>query len=106
MPQSFCTICRTRIAKGSRCSKHRIVSPSSRSWHQKGAAKLRRALVEAPGACCTVCGASADLQVHHVVPAREDGPTVPTNLRVLCAECHRQVESGQLQLECHRQIAP
>ena len=97
MPGSFCTVCRARIPKGSRCSSHAIRSPSNRAWHRPGAAKARQAALGLWGACVH-CGTTQDLQVHHVVAARDGGPTTPQNLAVLCARCHRDVEAGQLEL--------
>jgi len=47
---------------------------------------------------CVICGSHEDLQLHHLTPARDGGPTVPGNLAILCARHHRQVESGQLEL--------
>jgi 5-methylcytosine-specific restriction endonuclease McrA len=92
MPQSFCTVCRVRIAKGSRCSRHRTVSPSSRAWHRPGAARVRASLL-GPGACCRVCGSTRDLEVHHVIAAAEGGSTKPENLVVLCREHHLVAEA-------------
>jgi 5-methylcytosine-specific restriction endonuclease McrA len=92
MPQSFCTVCRRRIPKGSRCSRHRTVSPSSRAWHQPGAAKVRKQLLANPTAGCAVCGRTSSLELHHVIPARDNGPTVPKNLVVLCHEHHLETE--------------
>jgi 5-methylcytosine-specific restriction endonuclease McrA len=92
MPESFCTICRTRIPRGSRCSRHRTVSPSSRSWHQPGAARLRAQLT-GPGACCQRCGGHDRLEVHHVIAAADRGPATLENLVVLCHYCHLKAEA-------------
>jgi 5-methylcytosine-specific restriction endonuclease McrA len=91
MPGSFCVVCRQRIARGSRCSKHAIRSPSNRAWHRPGAARVRANLL-AQG-CCRVCGSTRDLEVHHVVSAAEGGPTTPDNLVVLCRDHHLEVEA-------------
>jgi 5-methylcytosine-specific restriction endonuclease McrA len=93
MPGSFCTICRRRIKSGSRCSKHRIVSPSSRSWHERGAARVREQVLARDGYACTRCGAGERLQVHHIVPARADGATTMENCVTLCFDCHIAVEA-------------
>jgi 5-methylcytosine-specific restriction endonuclease McrA len=93
MPQSFRTICRRRIPRGSRCSKHRTISPSSKAWHERGAAKVRKQLLSSPGAGCAVCGSTRDLEAHHVVPARDGGATVARNLMILCADRHRELEA-------------
>jgi 5-methylcytosine-specific restriction endonuclease McrA len=92
MAGSFCVVCRQRIAKGSRCSKHAVRSPSNRAWHQPGAARLRASLL-GPGACCSVCGATDRLEVHHVVAAADGGSTTLANLIVLCRDHHRALEA-------------
>jgi len=42
---------------------------------------------------CRICGSTDRLELHHRVPARENGPTTPTNLAVLCHDCHLAVEA-------------
>jgi 5-methylcytosine-specific restriction endonuclease McrA len=91
MAGSFCTVCRARIPKGSRCKRHAVRSPSSRAWHRPGAARIKASLL-GPGACCAVCGSTDRLEVHHVVPARDGGPTLPSNLVVLCHQHHMEAE--------------
>jgi 5-methylcytosine-specific restriction endonuclease McrA len=91
MPGSFCTVCRRRIPKGSRCRRHAVRSPSNRAWHEPGATRARRKVLERDGAC-VVCGATEHLEAHHVVAARHGGATSPENLVVLCSDCHREAE--------------
>jgi 5-methylcytosine-specific restriction endonuclease McrA len=98
MPGSFCTVCRQRIPRGSRCSQHRIVSPSSKAWHEPGAARTRQKVIDRDKGC-RLCGAAEDLHVHHVIPAREGGTTEPPNLLVLCREHHELVERGEIDIE-------
>jgi 5-methylcytosine-specific restriction endonuclease McrA len=93
MAGSFCTVCRRRIPRGSRCSKHRTVSPSSKAWHEPGAARTRQKVLARDGACF-FCGTDERLQVHHIIPAAEGGATEPGNLTVLCEDCHREAEGG------------
>ncbi|MGZ4172657.1 MAG: HNH endonuclease [Solirubrobacteraceae bacterium] len=92
MPQSFCTVCRARIAKGSRCTEHRTVSPSNRSWHAPGALLVRQAVLERDGHRCTKCGSTDRLQVHHIVSARDGGPVTLENLVTLCHDHHVKAE--------------
>jgi 5-methylcytosine-specific restriction endonuclease McrA len=92
MPGSFCTVCRARIPRGSRCAGHRTVSPSARAWHQPGAAKIRERVLARDRHRCTRCGATERLEVHHVIPARDGGATTPANCVTLCADCHVAVE--------------
>jgi 5-methylcytosine-specific restriction endonuclease McrA len=93
MPQSFCTVCRVRIPKGSRCARHAIRSPSNRTWHRPGAARIKANLL-AQG-CCAICGSTEGLEVHHVIPARDGGPTTTENLVVLCHDHHIEAERSR-----------
>jgi 5-methylcytosine-specific restriction endonuclease McrA len=90
MSGSFCTVCRRRIPKGSRCSQHRVRSPSSRASHEPGAAAVKAQVLEGDGRCVR-CGSTEDLEVDHVVPASRGGETTADNLRVVCRECHREI---------------
>lgn len=92
MPQSFCTICRARIPKGSRCRRHAVKSPSNRAWHERGAQRVRERVLERDSHRCTRCGVTERLQVHHIVSADDGGPTTPANLTTLCIDCHAAVE--------------
>jgi 5-methylcytosine-specific restriction endonuclease McrA len=93
VPQSFCTVCRRRIPKGSRCAKHRIVSPSSKAWHERGSARERQKVLDRDRGC-RLCGRTEDLEVHHVIPAADGGPNTASNLVVLCGYCHHRVDRG------------
>lgn len=52
----------------------------------------RRMVLKRDGYRCTMCGATEDLQVHHVVPRRADGSNDSANLTTLCAECHARAD--------------
>jgi 5-methylcytosine-specific restriction endonuclease McrA len=69
------------------------MSASSRAWHERGAARLRRQLLSSPAAGCAVCGSTDQLEVHHIVAARDGGPTTPDNLVVLCRRHHLEAEA-------------
>jgi 5-methylcytosine-specific restriction endonuclease McrA len=43
---------------------------------------------------CTACGATRDLEVHHIVPRRLGGPDEPANLITLCAACHSRLHGS------------
>ena len=47
---------------------------------------------------CHRCGARENLQVHHIIPVREDGGREKQNLVVLCSSCHKVVEYQQKKL--------
>jgi len=100
MPQSFCTICRRRIARGSQCPTHALRSPSNRSWHERGASVVRQKVLDRDRGC-RLCGKTEDLQVHHVIAAADGGPTTPSNLVVLCGACHIRVDKDELAIPSH-----
>jgi 5-methylcytosine-specific restriction endonuclease McrA len=93
MPGSFCTVCRRRIPKGSRCARHRTVSPSSRSWHERGAQLVHERVLERDGHRCTICGATENLEVHHVNAAKDGGATTMENCVTLCDVHHLEAEA-------------
>jgi 5-methylcytosine-specific restriction endonuclease McrA len=98
--QSFCTICRRRIPKGSRCTEHAIRSPSNRAWHEPGAARRRKQVIDRDKGC-RLCGKTEDLQVHHIVGAAQGGTNAFSNLIVLCGACHHKVERDELAIPGH-----
>jgi 5-methylcytosine-specific restriction endonuclease McrA len=69
--------------------------PSGRRARRSPATRsLRLAIFERDHFRCLACGrspatdAGCTLQVDHIVPASQGGPTTPDNLRTLCAECN------------------
>ena len=44
---------------------------------------------------CMNCGAAGNLQYHHIVPVIYGGNEVPTNIAVLCSDCHSKVHYGR-----------
>lgn len=44
---------------------------------------------------CMNCGATSNLGYHHIVPVEYGGNDVPTNIAVLCSECHGRVHYGK-----------
>lgn len=97
MAGSFCTVCRARIPSGSRCSKHRTISPSSHAWHRPGATRARERVLNRDGGC-VVCGTDRDLTVHHLTPAAQGGGNDLENLVVVCREHHDAIHRGELTL--------
>jgi 5-methylcytosine-specific restriction endonuclease McrA len=93
MAASFCVVCRVRIPRGSRCKRHTVRSPSNRVWHTPGAAATRGKVLQRDDRRCTNCGATEDLQAHHVIAAADGGRTTMKNLITLCVDCHRELEA-------------
>ena len=60
----------------------------TRAW-EKRAAKVKRAQPY-----CSVCGATEDLTVDHIVPKARGGSDEPDNLRTLCRR-HNSAKGGR-----------
>jgi 5-methylcytosine-specific restriction endonuclease McrA len=52
---------------------------------------LRQTVLKRDGWRCQNCGASSDLQIHHICRRSAQGSDVEENLITLCAACHRQI---------------
>lgn len=68
-------------------------------WELSGWASVRESVIQRDDEQCVFCGMSReahyeqspmgrDLEVHHIVPRRVNGPDIPQNLITVCAECH------------------
>ena len=44
---------------------------------------------------CASCGATENLQYHHIVPLSMGGRDVLSNIAVICASCHSKVHYGK-----------
>lgn len=53
-------------------------------------AKLRKQVFERDGYRCVKCGATKYLQIDHIIPWPDGGPTELTNLQTLCRKCNQQ----------------
>jgi DNA mismatch repair protein MutS len=49
--------------------------------------------------CCGVCGGSAGLETHHIVPQAAGGSDAPGNLVCLCTACHDDHHGGRIVIE-------
>ena len=58
------------------------VAPLPPKWTSQRAAVRRRDVL------CVKCGASARLEVDHIVPVAQGGRAELENLRLLCGDCH------------------
>lgn len=50
---------------------------------------LRYKILERDGNKCRSCGATNCLEIDHIIPRSKGGPTIESNLQVLCADCNR-----------------
>lgn len=61
--------------------------------------KVAKWIVEILPKKCMNCGATTDLNYHHIVPVQCGGNDVPTNVAVLCGKCHDVIhytETGKI----------
>ena len=61
--------------------------------------KIRKQIIERDKGHCLKCGRGQAIEVHHIVPVREDGTDEPENLATLCHVCHLEwdvFESGMV----------
>lgn len=55
---------------------------------------MRSRVYAAFGRRCYVCGATSS-QIDHVIPWSRGGPTVLSNLRPICTDCHNVKSSAE-----------
>lgn len=53
---------------------------------------LRREVLDRDGWCCTWCGTSERLTLHHIIPVRRGGENTKANLITVCRPCHDELE--------------
>lgn len=56
---------------------------------------MRKQVRMRDGNRCVVCGATERLSVHHIIPAREGGKDVLSNLTTLCVVHHRRADAAR-----------
>lgn len=52
---------------------------------------IRVHVITRDGHECRLCGKTADLEVHHILPKGEGGADNPVNLITLCGVCHKLI---------------
>lgn len=95
---SSCRLCGARTAGGPWCAAHsaegeRLARQPSRAAYRDPAYVANRTRrYELAGGRCEECGADlseAAWECDHVVPLRDGGSNLTSNLRVRCRDCHR-----------------
>lgn len=83
------------------------IAESGPEWHAKVYQPSTRRMIPSPikarvrqrdGYKCQVkvCGARRTLDCHHIIPDAEGGPTIESNLILLCQKCHDEIEETAL----------
>ncbi|MGN6168187.1 MAG: HNH endonuclease [Solirubrobacteraceae bacterium] len=87
--------CPRLLSPGERCPEHgpRPFATSTYRHRHGIPERLRREILDRDGHVCRLCSAPAT-DVDHVVPLAVGGTDEPSNLRALCAPCHRR-RTGQ-----------
>ena len=52
---------------------------------------------------CVNCGSTISLTYHHIVPVTYGGNDVPSNIAVLCSDCHSKVHYGKAGIINHNE---
>jgi hypothetical protein len=60
--------------------------------------QLRKQLLRDANYTCTACGSSQSLEICHIIPLALGGTSDSSNLTVLCANCHRFMDTGPPEL--------
>ncbi|ASJ07095.1 hypothetical protein A3L08_07050 [Thermococcus pacificus] len=58
---------------------------------------MRRDIIEIVKRKCEYCGrriTTTTGYIHHITPVREGGKTTPSNIIVLCGDCHRKADNA------------
>ena len=53
---------------------------------------------------CMNCGATKGLQYHHIVPVSCGGQDAPSNIAVVCADCHSKIHFGVTGKLAHNEL--
>jgi hypothetical protein len=81
---------------GARSTRDRLLTANNRrAAVEPLTASRRRALIQARGGACEICGVPATerlLQVHHNVAVLQGGSDREENLQVLCFACHHHLQ--------------
>lgn len=54
---------------------------------------MRQKLKDAVGGKCEQCKQKGDLEIHHIRPVAKGGNNAPSNLVVLCPNCHQDADN-------------
>jgi 5-methylcytosine-specific restriction endonuclease McrA len=71
-----------------------------KSLSKYGTKSFRIRIIEERGPCCEVCGYDKIpvLNIHHIIERSKGGSDLPSNLMILCANCHGEVHTGILDI--------
>lgn len=82
-------------------SKIRRRDPYKENW-----ASLANSIKARDGFCCQRCGATENLEVHHIIPVSKGGRNLGINLITLCHACHaKQPKHGHLSTKKNKTTA-
>lgn len=66
--------------------------------------RLRTQVLERDAYRCRECGGWEGLEVDHITPVEEGGPTILSNLQTLCQECHDRKHAPKASRDLRQQI--
>jgi len=84
---------------------HKISNPEVGRWdyqkgNQKGFYNVKAYVLHRDGYQCQKCKTKKDkLHVHHIIFRSNRGTNMPSNLVVLCSDCHEKLHNGEFKIE-------
>lgn len=61
--------------------------------------ELREIVLDKYGYCCSICGNSGDVDIHHKIPIKDGGTNEIENLIAVCRNCHEKLHHFKLKEE-------
>jgi hypothetical protein len=70
-------------------------------WHITGMMLIDKELFKRSAGKCRFCPVNRYelLDVHRIIPGERDGQYTPDNVVVVCANCHRAIHRGAIQID-------
>lgn len=78
----YCILCKMDRRKEKLISNQKL---------RAGFSKIRNDLVALRGEICELCKTAGEVEAHHIVKLANGGTNDPSNLILLCHDCHRGV---------------
>ncbi len=89
--------CPRLVTHGSYCPIHQKQRERAKNAKRGSAINthLRNTIRARDGYRCRLCGSTVGIEVHHIRALADGGhPTDPSNLILLCRDCHRRQHGG------------
>lgn len=85
-----------RVTCSRLCSNRWKTKTIEQSSPKVAMVKLRRKILSERPAMCQLCGEDRYVEIAHIVARRQGGTNTPDNVFVLCGNCHRLYDQGEI----------